>query len=186
MQRWDQAKLFKNKRIKKKTVPLLFPQSTSSVKNGCNYRKISLQLLFHIRMCCRNSMDVFDQESDPSMGVTFKRKAIQPLQTQDCSSVSLLRNTFPESKSSQSCVCLPQECLLSCSRHLSLPSFKWQRGNQILMLRRMSWLSPNHIHCLLWFWSSGCDFWNYSVLYPQERRWREESLCRLDTEPFTF
>lgn len=89
MQKWEQEKLLKSKTLNqptnKKTVVLLFPQSMSWIKNSYKYRKISVQLLFHIRMCCRNSLDVLDWGNDTTKGITVKMKVIQPLWTQECS-----------------------------------------------------------------------------------------------------
>lgn len=72
------------KKKKDKTVTLLFFSKHELIKNGYNYRKISLQLLF--RMCCRKSMVVLDWGNDPSKGVAVKIKSMQSLWTWECPS----------------------------------------------------------------------------------------------------
>lgn len=88
MQKWEWEKLLNSKRYRKKkkdkTVTLLFFSKHELIKNGYNYRKISLQLLF--RMCCRKSMVVLDWGNDPSKGVAVKIKSMQSLWTWECPS----------------------------------------------------------------------------------------------------
>lgn len=99
------------------------------------------------------------------------------------SSTHSLRNTFPERKLSESHIHLPQECLSSCSRHPSLPSFKLQRGNHIHTQTRMSWTSPNHTCSVfsLPLTLEGTLFYS-----PQGRNSREGTLCMFDTRQFHF
>lgn len=81
----EQEKILKKNKLKKKINVFLpsFPQSLSWIKNSWNYRKITLQLLFHIRKHCRNSMDALDWGKDSIKGITLKKEAMWSLQIQE-------------------------------------------------------------------------------------------------------